>query len=198
MARGLFSRDPVTGQLIHHPTREREDLRGGGGPGGVPPGPPGEDNTGSNVNTRGIGVFEGKVGVDLQFRGIDDPSNRILVTYDDPDNVLDLNIDEDALTTLAHLMLNNTFSGDNTFNGAVTVTGTLTGTGPVDFTEWLDLDNTGADPGNPAASRYRLYTRIDSGNIELVARNYLGDICVLCSHAIPAGVNTLPIMWVEV
>lgn len=41
----------------------------------------GEVNTGSNVNTLGIGVCDGKLGVDLQFRGIVADSTKAAVTW---------------------------------------------------------------------------------------------------------------------
>lgn len=54
----------------------------------------GEVNTASNVTTDGIGVFDGKVGVDLQFRGIASLYAPLTVTLDDTDNDIDLNLDE--------------------------------------------------------------------------------------------------------
>jgi len=58
----------------------------------------GETNTGSNVGTDGVGVFDGKVGVDLQFRHIAANSTKITVTLDAADNDIDLDV-ADASTT---------------------------------------------------------------------------------------------------
>lgn len=62
----------------------------------------GENNTGSNVGTDGVGVFDGKVVFDLQFRHIAPASNKVTVTLDAGDNDIDIdiveaNIDHDAL-----------------------------------------------------------------------------------------------------
>jgi len=54
----------------------------------------GETNTGSNVGTDGVGVFDGKVVADLQFRHIAPASNKISVTLDAGDNDIDLDIVE--------------------------------------------------------------------------------------------------------
>lgn len=60
----------------------------------------GETNTGSNVGVDGVGVFDAKVGVDLQFRNIAPASSKITVTLnvDDIDlDVVDANIDHNNL-----------------------------------------------------------------------------------------------------
>jgi len=47
----------------------------------TPPGATGgEANTASNVNTTGVGVYEGKVGVELQFKGVRAGSSKATVT----------------------------------------------------------------------------------------------------------------------
>ena len=51
---------------------------GGGGTGG------GEANTASNINERGTGIFIGKVGVDLQFSGVDSSDPLLTVGFDTP------------------------------------------------------------------------------------------------------------------
>lgn len=47
---------------------------------------PGEVNGGVNVNTAGVGVYDGKQGVTLRFRGVKAGSAKISVTFDDPSN----------------------------------------------------------------------------------------------------------------
>jgi len=54
----------------------------------------GEVNTASNVTTDGVGVFDGKVGVNLQFRGIASLYTPLTVTLDNTDNDIDLDLDE--------------------------------------------------------------------------------------------------------
>jgi hypothetical protein len=64
----------------------------GGGGGGE-----GEANTGANVNTGGIGVFEGKAGAQLQFRGIGSTAEgKVIATYDAGVKVIRLTVDESA------------------------------------------------------------------------------------------------------
>lgn len=60
-------------------------LAAAGGGGG------GEANTASNVGTAGIGHFDGKVGVDLQFRKLNVGTGLVL-TLDAPNQHLDLNV----------------------------------------------------------------------------------------------------------
>lgn len=50
----------------------------------------GEANTASNIGLSGIGLFQSKVGVDLQFRNIDVGSNKLSVTLDVPNRTVDL------------------------------------------------------------------------------------------------------------
>lgn len=64
----------------------------------------GESNTGSNVNSVGIGVFKTKAGVDLQFKGINAKSNKVSITNVTSTNAIDLDIDE---TQIDHNNLSN-------------------------------------------------------------------------------------------
>jgi hypothetical protein len=54
----------------------------------------GETNTASNVGTNGVGVFDGKVGVDLQFRHVASTTDRITVALDAIDNDVDVTLVE--------------------------------------------------------------------------------------------------------
>lgn len=65
----------------------------------VPPGTGGgEANTGANVETDGVGVFDGKSGTTLNFRGIASLTTALTVTIDDTENDIDLDIDESELS----------------------------------------------------------------------------------------------------
>ena len=57
----------------------------------------GEVNTGANINVDGIGVFDGKVGVQLQFRGIKSEDAAILVTHDATNKTIDFTLDETVI-----------------------------------------------------------------------------------------------------
>lgn len=53
----------------------------------------GETNTASNVGSAGTGLYDAKVGVDLQFRKINALSSKISVALDAPNKKVDLDID---------------------------------------------------------------------------------------------------------
>jgi hypothetical protein len=58
----------------------------------------GEANTGANVNTEGIGVFDGKAGTQLQFRGVGSTADgKVTASYDAGAKVIRLTVDESAL-----------------------------------------------------------------------------------------------------
>lgn len=52
----------------------------------------GEVNTGSNVNTLGVGVYKSKVGADLQFKGVRAASNRVAITDNTGNNTVDVDV----------------------------------------------------------------------------------------------------------
>ena len=52
----------------------------------------GEANTASNVGTGGVGVFDAKVGVDLQFRNINAGSSKVTITDDSANNEIDIDV----------------------------------------------------------------------------------------------------------
>ncbi len=81
---------------------------------GALPAGTGEANTASNIGTDGVGVFDGKVGVDLQFRNIAPASTKITVVLNDngspaaPD--IDIDVDEDNLTIPAASITSGTLA----------------------------------------------------------------------------------------
>ena len=62
--------------------------------GNLPGGGGGQSNTGSNVGTAGVGPFDAKVGVDLQFKNINAGSSKISVTDDVADKEIDIDVVE--------------------------------------------------------------------------------------------------------
>lgn len=50
----------------------------------------GQNNTASNIGTAGVGVFDGKVGFDLQFRNINAGSSKITITDDSANDEIDI------------------------------------------------------------------------------------------------------------
>lgn len=53
----------------------------------------GEANTASNQGAGGVGLYNAKVGVDLQFRNINAASNKIIVALDAPNKEVDIDVD---------------------------------------------------------------------------------------------------------
>jgi hypothetical protein len=65
----------------------------------TPPGSSvGEANTASNQGVGGVGVFNAKVGVDLQFKNINSSSNRITVTNDTTNKEIDIDVSQANLS----------------------------------------------------------------------------------------------------
>ena len=52
----------------------------------------GETNTASNIGTAGVGLFDGKVGEDLQFKKLNAGSAKITITDDTSNNEVDINL----------------------------------------------------------------------------------------------------------
>lgn len=129
------------------------DRSGSGGGGTI--------NSASNVNVGGVGVFNGLVGDDLQFRGINALTTaKIAVTFDDPNNEIDLDVVESnfAIGTDLHasvgvmdylfstgILDNDPTDGKFKMNGS-----TLTPPDAWDITKiWFDnLDNTATEKVN--------------------------------------------------
>jgi len=77
----ILALNPVTNQLYY---KYASNL-GGGGAGG------GESNTASNLGT-GIGVYEQKSGVDLQFNSLKSTNSILDIAEDDPDDVINFTL----------------------------------------------------------------------------------------------------------
>ena len=96
----------------------------------------------SNIGTAGVGVFDGKVGVDLQFRNINSGSNKVTITDDAANNeieidIVDANIDHDSLL--------NFVTNEHIDHSAVSINSGvgLTGGGDITATRTIDLDVNG-------------------------------------------------------
>ena len=61
------------------------DVQSGGGTGG-------EVNTASNVGTAGVGIYDAKSGVDLQFRNVGPGSALVTVTLDVPTKTVEIDL----------------------------------------------------------------------------------------------------------
>lgn len=59
--------------------------------------PAAEANTASNIGIGGVGVFDAKVGVDLQFRNINAGSSKISITDDSANDEIDVDVVEASL-----------------------------------------------------------------------------------------------------
>jgi hypothetical protein len=63
----------------------------------------GEDNTASNVNTAGVGIFDAKTGVDLGFKGVESSNGSLVVT----------NVPARKTIDVTHATVTTTSSGSN-------------------------------------------------------------------------------------
>lgn len=66
--------------------------------GTLPTGGGGESNDGANVATEGVGVFDGKSGITLNFRGVASLTSALTVVLDDTENDIDFDIVEANLS----------------------------------------------------------------------------------------------------
>lgn len=87
----------------------------------------GEVNTASNVGAGGQGLFDAKVGVDLQFRNINAASSKITVALDNPNKEIDIDVDPSAIDVAdldqVGALNNDTFVGTDSAGALESVPG---------------------------------------------------------------------------
>jgi hypothetical protein len=86
--------------------------------GDLPTGGGGEANTGSNIGTDGVGVFDQKSGVDLQFRHVASTNALITVALDAGDNDIDFTLNE---ASIDHDNLTNFLADEHVAHSGVSI-----------------------------------------------------------------------------
>ena len=71
----------------------------------------GETNTASNVGTAGVGIFDGKVGEDLQFKKINAGSAKITITDDTSNNEVDIDFGTVSIADLSDVITTSVADG---------------------------------------------------------------------------------------
>ena len=129
----------------------------------TPPG--GEANTASNVNTTGIGVYEGKVDIDLQFKGIRAGSPKVTVT--DSTGTHTISIDLSGVVTSSGAFTVDYIPQISSTGGVIKASPFLVTTGDVfdfgahsaGFTEQAIATTTGSAPIDWNSGLKALFTR---------------------------------------
>jgi len=133
----------------------------------------GETNTGSNVGTDGVGVFDAKVGVDLQFRNVASLHTGLSITFDAVDNDIDFDLIE---ANIDHNSLENYDPNehiDHTTVSILTQEG-ITGGGDLTATRTLTLafDELTQETDPPLQTDIFAFYRNDSGEDEHFSISY--------------------------
>jgi len=110
-----------------------------------------EANTASNIGAGGVGVFDQKVGVDLQFRNINSGSNKVTVTDDGPNNEIDIDVVE---ANINHDALSNFVANEHVDHSTVVLTAGegLSGGGDITASRTFDLDINNLTGATPVAA----------------------------------------------
>ena len=132
----------------------------------------GETNTASNIGVGGVGVFDQKLGSDLQFRNINAGSNKITITLDDPSNEIDVDVDETNLTiTNMQGSLADDSAHGNRGGGSLHAVATTSVAGFLSATDKVKLDG------------------LDNTNITIPLRNNTGAVINKGSIVYVTGYN---------
>ena len=71
----------------------------------------GEVNTASNIGTAGVGIFDGKVGEDLQFKKLNSGSSKITITDDTSNNEVDVDLGTVSINDLSDVITTSVADG---------------------------------------------------------------------------------------
>ncbi len=160
----------------------------------VPGGGGGETNTASNQGTDGVGVYDTKVGVDLQFRHVAPASSKISVVLNSKDidlDVVEANLSLANLGTRAHANLTGVGTDDHHAQShTVASHSDTTGTGPE-----LDTltDGSDADVLHAHATSVTAAASFTSDNVVLRSDGVMGRGAQHSSVAIlDTGVMSIP------
>lgn len=98
---GVYSASGGTPKVVASGFFEKASSGGGGG----------SVNSASNVGSGGVGLFDAKIGSDLQFKNINAGSSKITITDDTGDKEVDIDVDPSQID-IDDLGLTGTFSND--------------------------------------------------------------------------------------
>jgi len=157
----------------------------------------GESNTASNVGAGGVGVFDGKVGLDLQFKNINAGSNKVTITDDAGNNEIDIDVDPSNILTST---LNNdenwaanqniwlTIAGDSGSSAANTITDTLTVSGGTGIDTLVSGDTLTITNSNPNVDQ-NIFLNVTDGSNTAVADSTTDTLTIAGGSGIDVLVN---------
>ena len=125
----------------------------------------GEVNTASNIGTAGVGLFDGKVGEDLQFKKINAGSTKITITDDTGNNEVDIDFGSVAINDLSDVTITSVASNELlAWNGSAFVN--------IDTPDLAGLTLTSTDAASTAGPSINLYRNSASP----ASSDYIGEI----------------------